>query len=36
MRTRKYPNADKAIQAFYETVSDSYNNPGKDESGDVT
>lgn len=36
MRTKKYPNAKKTIQAFYEAVSDSYNNPGKGETGDVS
>ena len=35
MRTKKYPNADKTIRAFYEVISEAYNNPRKCEVGDM-
>ncbi len=34
-RNRKYPDAEITIQSFFQSVSDSYRHPGKDEVGDV-
>lgn len=35
MRKPKYPNASATVTAFYNAVSDSFNNPGTDEIGDT-
>ena len=35
-RNPKYPDAETTIQSFFQSVSDSYRHPGKDEVGDVS